>query len=129
MTAIEWLKAFLQQHGGVAGTMHRTVAADLLELDAAINIPEPVQRVPAGKGMAGIALAEDRVVSTCNLKDDNSGQVRPGAKAVDATAAAAIPVHDATGKVRAIVGIAWPGTHELSDDELARLTRAAAALP
>jgi hypothetical protein len=133
MTAIEWLRAFLHGEGGVAGTVHRAVAADLLELDAAVNIPEPVQRatqqVPRGKGMAGIAMAEDRCVSTCNLKDDASGQVRPGAKAVDAAAAVAIPVHDGAGQVRAVVGIAWREPRQLGDDELARLQRAAAGLP
>ncbi len=125
MTAIDWLKTFLKEHGAVAGTVHRRVAEDLLALEAAVNIPEPVQRatqeVPSGKGMAGIALAENRCVSTCNLKDDKTGQVRPGAKAVDATAAVAIPVHDGEGKVRAVVGIAWAGTKELTDGELVEL--------
>jgi L-methionine (R)-S-oxide reductase len=133
MTAIDWLQTFLRQHGAVAGTVHRRVSDELLALDAAVNIPEPVQRatreVPSGKGMAGIALAEDRCVSTCNLKDDASGQVRPGAKAVDATAAVAIPVHDQSGKVRAVVGIAWAGSKELTERELAELQAAAAALP
>ena len=83
--------------------------------------PPPAPVVPSGKGMAGIALAENRCVSTCNLKDDKTGQVRPGAKAVDATAAVAIPVHDGEGKVRAVVGIAWAGTKELTDGELVEL--------
>jgi L-methionine (R)-S-oxide reductase len=132
MTAIDWLKTFLKEHGAVAGTVHRRVAPDLLALDAAVNIPEPVQRatqeVPSGKGMAGIALAENRCVSTCNLKDDKTGQVRPGAKAVDAAAAVAIPVHDGDGNVRAVVGIAWAGTKELSEAELNALQEKAGTL-
>ena len=133
MTASDWLKSFLKEHGAVAGTVHRRVAADLLALDAAVNIPEPVQRatreVPSGKGMAGIALAEDRCVSTCNLKDDETGQVRPGAKAVDAAAAVAIPVHDGDGQVRAVVGIAWAGSKDMSESELKSLQQSASALP
>src|SRR4051812_29782551 len=44
MTAIDWLQTFLRQHGAVAGTVHRRVSDELLALDAAVNIPEPVQR-------------------------------------------------------------------------------------
>jgi hypothetical protein len=133
MTTIEWLRGFLREQGGVAGTVHRAIADDMLALDAAVNIPEPVQRaterVPRGRGMAGIAMADNRSVSTCNLKDDATGQVRPGAKAVDATAAVAIPVRDEGGHVRAVVGIAWAGEHALGDAELAALERAASVLP
>jgi L-methionine (R)-S-oxide reductase len=133
MTTIDWLRAFLREHGGVAGTVHRAIADDMLALDAAVNIPEPVQRaterVPRGKGMAGLAMADNRSVSTCNLKDDRSGQVRPGAKAVDATAAVAIPVRDASGLVRAVVGIAWAGEHALGHGELLALEESASALP
>ena len=133
MTSAEWLQEFLRAHGGVAGTVHRVVAADLMELDAAVNIPPPVQaatrQIPAGKGMAGIAMAEDRCVSTCNLREDQSGAVKPGAKAVGAGAAVAFPVHDAAGKVRAVVGIAWQEERALTDAELRALQREGEALP
>ncbi len=132
MTSLEWLTQFLRAHGGVAGTVHRVVAPDLMELDAAVNIPPPVQqatqKIPVGKGMAGIAMAEDRCVSTCNLKEDASGAVKPGAKAVGAGAAVAIPVHDAGGKVRAVVGIAWQEARELGDAELHAIQEAAEQL-
>src|SRR5262249_50755360 len=106
---------------------------DLMELEAAINIPEPVQRatqqIPRGKGMAGIALDEHRCVATCNLKDDQSSAVPPGAKAVGAGAAVAIPVHDAGGRVRAVVGIAWAVPRDIGDEELRVLQAAAGELP
>jgi hypothetical protein len=133
MTSQEWLSEFLRAHGGVAGTVHRVVAADRMELDAAVNIPPPVQaatrQIPVGKGMAGIAMAEDRCVSTCNLREDQSGAVKPGAKAVGAGAAVAFPVHDAAGKVRAVIGIAWQEERTLGDDELRALQREGEALP
>ena len=133
MTSVEWLQGFLRAHGGVAGTVHRVVAADLMELDAAVNIPPPVQqatqRIPAGKGMAGIAMAEDRCVSTCNLKEDASGAVKPGAKAVGAGAAVAFPVHDGRGQVRAVIGIAWPEARQLADEELRALQTEGEAMP
>ena len=133
MTSLDWLTEFLRAHGGVAGTVHRVVAADLMQLDAAVNIPPPVQAatrtIPIGKGMAGIAMAEDRAVSTCNLKEDQTGAVKPGAKAVGAGAAVAFPVHDASGKVRAVVGIAWQEARDLGDEELRAIQTAGERLP
>src|SRR3954471_6323179 len=104
-----WLQGFLGAHGGIAGTVHER-QGDLLVLRAAINIPPPVVRatetIARGKGMAGLAWERNRAVATCNLKTDATGDVRPGAKAVDAQGAVAIPVRDEAGEVRAVVGIA-----------------------
>jgi L-methionine (R)-S-oxide reductase len=130
-----WLETFVNQCGGVAGTVHMvsSTSPDELALAAAVRIPEPVMqlvaRVPRGKGMAGLAFERDQPVSTCNIKTDSTGQVRPGARAVDARAGVALPVHDAAGRVRAIVGIAFTDEKALSEEELADLARAAAALP
>lgn len=127
-----WLEAFLAQHGGVAGSVH-CLRGDQLELAAHVRLPPPVvektRLIPRGKGMAGLAWERDRVVSTCNLKTDTSGDVRPGAKAVDAGAALAIPVRNAQGGLRAVLGIAFAGEREMSDTEQAELERAAQALP
>ena len=127
-----WLQNFLRDHGGVAGTVHVRQGDDLV-MTAAMNIPpkvvEVTRHIPNGKGMAGLALLRDQPVQTCNLKDDNSGDVRPGAKAVNANAAVALPVHDGGGQVRAVVGIAFMGEREIPAEELARLSKAAEALP
>jgi L-methionine (R)-S-oxide reductase len=128
-----WLEAFVRDSGGIAGTVHLLTSPDELTLAAAVRIPEPVkqivQRVPRGKGMAGLALERDEPISTCNIKTDATGQVRPGARAVDAKAGVALPVHDASGKVRAVVGVAFTDEKELSASELADLARAAHTLP
>lgn len=130
--AASWLERFVRDHGGVAGTVH-VRSGEILELAAAHNIPEPVRRVtatvPRGKGMAGLALERNQPVSTCNLKTDQSGDVRPGARAVDAQAAVALPVRDARGEVRAVVGIAFAGERDLAEAELTALLEAAARLP
>ena len=132
--AQQWLEAFLGEHGGVAGTVHRVRAddADLLDLVAAVNIPPKVQQVtatiPRGKGMAGLALERAAPVSTCNLKTDTTGDVRPGAKAVNAQAAVALPI-PSTGPIRAVVGIAYAGEKTLTEQDLEALTQAASDVP
>ena len=124
-----WLKQFLSEHGGIAGTVH-LLAGDELVLQAAINIPPPViratERIPKGKGMAGLAWERDQSVAVCNLATDKSGDVRPGAKAVDAQAALAIPLRSG-GQVSGVVGIAFLGEREFSDAELSKFEAAAAS--
>src|SRR5262245_53828679 len=101
---LEWLRGFVGAGGGVAGTVHLR-QGEVLAIAAAHNIPDPVRRVtatvPRGKGMAGLAFEQDKPIATCNIQTDTSGQVRPGARAVGAQAAVAIPVHDTAGAVRA----------------------------
>jgi L-methionine (R)-S-oxide reductase len=127
-----WLEQFLQTHGAVAGTVHRR-QGDTLRLVASHNIPPPViaktQFIPKGKGMAGLAWERDQIVQSCDLRADQTGDVQPGAKAVNAQAAAAIPVHDASGAVRAVVGIAFATERDFTPSELEGFTRAAEALP
>jgi hypothetical protein len=127
-----WLRSYVQKNGGVAGTVHLR-GSEQLELKASVNIPpkvvEIVRGIPIGKGMAGLAWERDQPVHTCNLKDDASGDVRPGAKAVDANAAVAIPIHDARGQVRGVVGIAYMGEREIDQLELRSLGEQAERLP
>jgi hypothetical protein len=127
-----WLRRYIQTNGGVAGTIHLRGAGDL-ELKAAVNIPpkvvEIVRTIPKGKGMAGLAWERDEPVHTCNLKDDKTGDVRPGAKAVDANAAVAIPIHGAGGAMRGVVGIAYMGERDITGAELESLKKQAEALP
>lgn len=127
-----WLRDFIGAHGGVAGSVH-VLEADLLSLRASVNLPPPViaatRTIPKGKGMAGLCWERQEPVLTCNLKTDETGDVRPGAKAVQAAAAIAIPVTDAAGQFRAVVGIAFSQERDFSQDELAAFERAASALP
>jgi hypothetical protein len=126
-----WLQQFLSQYRGTAGTVH-LVEDEALRLAAAINIPLHVQQivawVPKGKGMAGLALARKEPVHTCNLKEDNTGNVKPGAKAVNAQAAVAVPVTNSEGAVSAVVGIAFADEREFSTAELDDLIAAASTI-
>ena len=128
----DWLERFLADQGAVSGTVHRNENGTLI-LASAVNIPEKVRElvavVPNGKGMAGLALQRGEPVHTCNLKEDDSGSVKPGAKAVDAQAAVAIPVRNETGSICAVVGIAFREERDWSEEELRLLTSAASGLP
>src|SRR5436305_10810459 len=125
----EWLESFVAAQGGIAGTVHVQQGEDLY-LTAAHNIPPKVvaivAHVPHGKGMAGVAQVKKQPVQTCNLQADASGTIKPGAKAVDAQAAVALPVLDPSGAVRAVVGVAWRREGEIdAAQEQAMMQRAA----
>lgn len=117
----EWLAEYLRSLGAVAGSVH-LVEGDGLRLSGAVNLPEKVQQVvewvPNGKGMAGQALERGEPVFTCNLKDDQSGAIRPGAKAVDAQAAVAMPVRDESNAIVAILGFAFADQRDFTKADL-----------
>jgi L-methionine (R)-S-oxide reductase len=128
----QWLEAFVHVQGGAAGTVHRREGAGLC-LIAAVNIPptviEVTRVIPVGKGMAGLALERKEPVQTCNLQTDRSGDVRPGARAVQAQAAIALPVFNPTGDVRSVVGLAYTNEQEMPPAQIAQLAQAAAMVP
>ncbi|HEX3578306.1 MAG TPA: GAF domain-containing protein [Thermoanaerobaculia bacterium] len=127
-----FLEKLLRTVDGVAGTVHEQRGEDLY-LTAAHNIPPPViaivTHVPHGKGMAGVAQVRKQPVQTCNLQTDESGTIKPGARAVNAQAAIAVPVVDAAGDVHAVVGVAWADERELDADFEQSMMQLAAALP
>ena len=126
-----WLSDLLRDTGGVAGTVHLCEPGGL-RLAAAIHIPAAVQEavvwVPRGKGMAGLALERGEPVQTCNLQMDRSSAVQPGAKAVNAQAAVALPVRNAAGETIGVVGIAFADEREIQGTELDALQSAASTL-
>jgi hypothetical protein len=128
----EWLHNYIRVTGGIAGTVH-VRQGDGLALAASVNIPPPVAEavrwVPWGKGMAGMALESGEAVTTCNLKEDDTGRVKPGAKAVFAQAAIALPIKDSDNSVTAVVGVAFQEEREIGPQEIDRLLNAASDLP
>jgi L-methionine (R)-S-oxide reductase len=128
----QWLTEFVHEHAGAAGTVHLFENGGL-KLAAAVNIPPAVRQavewVPNGKGMAGLALQRKEPVQTCNLQEDRSGAVKPGAKAVDAQAAIALPILNAKGDVRAVVGIAFHDERQFTPADIQALTDSASKLP
>jgi len=127
-----FLESLLERIGAIAGTVHEQRGHDLY-LTAARNIPPPVVAIVAhvahGKGMAGVAQVKKQPVQTCNLQTDDSGTIKPGAKAVGAQAAIALPVLREDGEVRAVVGVAWDHEGELGPEFEQSMMQLAAALP
>jgi len=128
----QWLETLIAELDAFAGTVHVQRGEDLY-LTAAHNIPphvvQIVAHVPHGKGMAGVAQVKKTPVQTCNLQTDASGTIKPGAKAVDAQAAVALPVLDAGGNVRAVVGVAWRREGEIDAAQEHAMMHRAAQLP
>lgn len=107
------------------GTLHVWDAeARLLKLRADHRMPpalrEKVLEIPLGKGMAGMAAERREPVQVCNLQQDASGVVRPGAKASGMEGAIAVPLLDALGAVRGVLGLANATPREWTADEQAR---------
>jgi hypothetical protein len=127
-----WLVAFITEHRGVAGTVHVERGGDLY-LTAAQNIPPPViatvAHVVRGKGMAGLAQINKAPIQTCNLQTDDTGRIKPGAKAVSAQSAVALPVLDAQGGIAAIVGVAFAEEGEVPPERVKQLMSAATGVP
>ncbi len=104
------LQSILAELKADSGTVHATGADGALHLRAAIGIPEPVlaivKIVPVGKGMAGLAAERKCAVNSCNIQQDTSGDVRPGARATGLAGSVAVPVLSADGRVLGVVGVA-----------------------
>jgi putative methionine-R-sulfoxide reductase with GAF domain len=76
--------------------------------------------VPVGKGMAGLAAERKCAVNSCNIQQDTSGDVRPGARATGLAGSVAVPVLDNHGRVLGVVGVATRAERTFtSDDERA----------
>ncbi|MGE0883254.1 MAG: GAF domain-containing protein [Blastocatellales bacterium] len=131
-TQQKWLESLIEKLGGIAGTVHMQRGDDLY-LTAAHNIPPSViaivAQVPHGKGMAGVAQVKKAPVQTCNLQTDESGKIKPGARAVNAQSAIAAPVLNDAGEVLAVVGIAWNEEGEINPEEEQAIMKLSATLP
>jgi GAF domain-containing protein len=107
------------------GTIHTMGADGMLHMRAHTpGIPEPVlaatQVIPIGKGIAGLAVERKAPVNLCNLQQDKSGDVRPGARATGAMGSVCVPMMSGDEAVGAL-GIAMTGERTFTDDEVALL--------
>ncbi len=114
------------------GTIHTLGADGMLHMRAHTpGIPEPVlaatQVIPIGKGIAGLAVERREPVNLCNLQRDESGDVRPGARATGAMGSVCVPMMVGEKAVGAL-GIAVMGERDFSDAEVDDLLEAGRSL-
>lgn len=89
---------------------------------------EKVQRIPYGRGMAGICAVRKAPVTVCNLQTDETGVVRPGARETGVAGAIVIPVLGDGDRLLGTLGIGMHAEHVYSDDEQHVLQDCAARL-
>ena len=109
------LSTVLSHFGCPVGSVHVLAPGDgLLHVRAAAGIPPAiraqVERIPVGKGMAGLAAERRAPVGACNLQTDASGDVRPGAKLTEMKGALCVPML-AGDELRGTFGVARPDEH------------------
>ena len=83
--------------GTQRGTIHLLGDDGFLHLrGGGAGLPPPVleqiQRIPVGRGMAGQAVERAEPVTTCNLQEDTTGDVRPGARQTGLQGSICVPV-------------------------------------
>ena len=104
-----------------SGTIHQVGDdGDLHLLAASDGIPEHVleiiRTIPAGRGMAGEAVSSRGPVTSCNIQEDDSEAVRPGAKQTGLEGAIVVPMFDGHSVVGAL-GIANRTEREFTPQE------------
>jgi signal transduction protein with GAF and PtsI domain len=70
-----------------------------------------------GKGMAGLAAERKCAVNSCNIQQDTTGDVRPGARATGLAGSVAVPILAADGSVLGVVGVATRAERTFTPDE------------
>jgi L-methionine (R)-S-oxide reductase len=128
----ESLRVIVAHFKAQIGTIHTLGADGMLHMRAhTAGIPEPVlaatQVIPIGKGIAGLAVERKAPVNLCNLQKDQSGDVRPGARATGAMGSVCVPMMVGDLAVGAL-GIAMTGERDFTDDEVATLLDAGTLL-
>ena len=121
------LDQILNHFACTAGTIHSLVPqAQMLHLRARRNIPDEllprIQKIPIGKGLAGLAAERRQPVQVCNLQTDDSGAARPAAKETGMEGCIAVPIL-AGDQLIGVLGIAKPTAYQFGETEIALLMK------
>lgn len=122
----------MEHFGAHTGTIHVLGGDGQLHLIAwAGGIPKHllpvIETIPVGKGIAGLTVERNEPVNMCNLQTDESGQARPGAKAIAAKGSVCVPIRR-DGKPVGALGVAVAEEREFSDAEVGELLSVAEVL-
>ena len=119
------LDAAIEAVGCSSGTLHRIDPEDgLLKLVAQRGIPPQllpvIERIPVGKGIAGVAAERRAPVELCNLQADLGGVAKAGARATNVQGSLAVPCLDGE-TLRGTLGVGMMTPHDFSEEEKACL--------
>ena len=117
----------LEEFRAESGTIHWLEGGVLKLRACSAGMPAPVlamiQVIPVGKGMAGLAAERRAPVTACNLQTDQSGDVRPGARATGLQGSIVVPMLRGE-RVIGTLGIANRGERTFHADEVELLLAA-----
>ncbi len=121
----EVLSRIIRHFGADSGTIHLLEEDGQLHLAAAsegipAQVMDAIRTIAVGKGMAGLAVERRQPVDACNIQTDQSGDVRPGAKATNLAGAIVVPIFRGDEVVGAL-GIANRSERAFSEAEVAEL--------
>lgn len=107
-------------HGGslVLAAVHGTLPAAVLD---------QIREIPQGKGMAGLCAHRNEPVTWCNLSQDATGAVQPGARGTGLKGSIVVPVRRGSDVVGTL-GVANRNERNFSQVEVEQLLACAAAL-
>jgi signal transduction protein with GAF and PtsI domain len=126
------LRAIIARFAAETGTIH-LLRGETLELvalhgDYPPSVRAMIERIPVGKGMAGVCAARREPVTVCNLQVDANDAVRPGAKLTGMEGAIVVPMLGPDGSLRGTLGIANRSPRTWSEEESKALQVEANAL-
>lgn len=125
------LEATLEAFTADSGTIH-ILDDQALVLVAHVGMPDTllptIERIPVGKGMAGLAAQRNVPVDSCDIQTDATGDVMPGARSTSLKGALAVPMRGRQGSVAGVLGIGALGDHQWSVEAQTRLLTRAAEL-
>jgi L-methionine (R)-S-oxide reductase len=127
-TVQDALASIVRRVDADTGTVHFLGSDGLLHLCAATpDLPATtlaaIRTIPVGKGMAGLAVERRRPVDACNIQTDESGDVRPGARATGLSGAVVVPIFRDAEVVGAL-GVATRSERRFSEAETGTLIEA-----
>lgn len=82
---------------------------------------EKIRVIPVGKGMAGLCVERNTPIDSCNLQQDTSGDVQPGAKQTGLQGSIVVPIRDSDGAAVGALGVGTKSERTFTEAEKTEL--------
>jgi L-methionine (R)-S-oxide reductase len=126
----ERLRLILKHFACDSGSIHKLGEDGNLHLKASgPGMPDVVldkiRVIPVGKGMAGMCVERNDVVYSCNIQQDSSENVQPGAKQSGLQGSIVLPIRAAAKEAVGALGVASKKERTFTEAETAELMECA----